>query len=131
MYRLVDRHRATLEKIKTREDGEYWGHMLIGEFYPDIPRSRAASGKLAALVGLTDYMDFFCLEGYYELLKEGKTLGQARKILAERMDRGFEKAMRILGGEKDGKRERRSKVAAKRGTQPQTLQAGPARSRER
>ena len=37
MCRLVDRHRAILEKIRTREDAEYWGHMLIGEFYPDIP----------------------------------------------------------------------------------------------
>ena len=76
MYRLVDRHRAILENIRTREDAEYWGHMLIGEFYPDIPGSRAASGKLAALVGLTDYMDFYCAGDFYSLLQEGKTLGE-------------------------------------------------------
>src|SRR6266508_2546948 len=58
MYRLVDRHRPILEKIRTREDAEYWGHMLIGEWYPEVPSSRAASGKLAALGGLTDYLDF-------------------------------------------------------------------------
>src|SRR2546428_10479111 len=72
MYRLVDRHRAILEKIRTREDAEYWGHMLIGEYYPEIPNSRGASWKLAALVGLTDYMDFYCTWGYYDLLKEGR-----------------------------------------------------------
>jgi hypothetical protein len=72
MYQLVDRHRAILEKIRTREDAEYWGHMLIGEFYPDIPGSRSASGKFAALVGLTDYLDFYCRDGYYDLLKNGK-----------------------------------------------------------
>src|SRR5256885_1173906 len=94
MYRLADRHRAILEKSRTRADAEYWGHMLIGEFYPDIPGSRAASGKLAALVGLTDYMDFYCAGDYYSLLLEGKTLGEARKTLAEQRDRGFEK----LGG---------------------------------
>src|SRR5467141_2825284 len=37
MYRLVDRHRAILEEIKSPEDAEYWGHMLIGEYYPDVP----------------------------------------------------------------------------------------------
>ncbi len=63
MYRLVDRHRPILEKIRTREDAEYWGHMLIVEWYPEVPSSRAASGKLAALVGLTDYLDFYCRDG--------------------------------------------------------------------
>jgi len=84
MHRLVDRHRAILEKIRTRENAEYWGHMLIGEYYPDIPGSRAASGKLAALVGLTDYMDFYCARDYYSLLKEGKTLEEARRTSRSR-----------------------------------------------
>lgn len=88
MYRLVDHHRATLEKIRTREDAEYWGHMLIGEYYPDIPNSRSASGKLAALVGLTDYMDFYCAGGYYDLLREGRTLEETRRILGERKGPG-------------------------------------------
>ena len=88
MYELVDRHRERLERIKTFDDAEYWGHILIGEYYPDIPRSRAASGKLAALVGLTDYLDFYCAPPeYYELLKEGKSLKQARRIVAARMKR--------------------------------------------
>ena len=100
MYRLVDRHRAILEKIKTREDAEHWGHMLIGKYYPDIPSSRAASGKLAALVGLTDYMDFYCASGYYELLKEGKTLEEARRILGERAARGIKELTRHLGSKK-------------------------------
>src|SRR6059036_4201266 len=100
MYRLVDRHRAILEKIRTREDAEYWGHMLIGEFYPDIPGSCAASGKLAALVGLTDYMDFYCAGDYYSLLLEGKTLGEARKTLAEQRDRGFEELGGLLASKK-------------------------------
>ena len=112
MYRLVDRHRAILEKIRTREDAEYWGHMLIGENYPEIPSSRAASGKLAALVGLTDYMDFYCAWGYYDLLKEGKTLEEARRTLEERRARGFEQFTRLLGSKKGGKREIRSRVAA-------------------
>ena len=43
IYELVDRHRATLEKIKTRDDAEYWGHILIGEYYPEVPNSRSAS----------------------------------------------------------------------------------------
>lgn len=115
MYRLVDRHRAILEKIRTREDAEYWGHMLIGEFYPDIPRSRSASGKLAALVGLTDYMDFYCAWDYYDLLKEGKSLEEARRVLEKRRDRGFNEFMRILGS-KPVKRESRSRVAAKERT---------------
>jgi len=97
MYRLVDRHRAILEKIRTREDAEYWGHMLIGEYYPEIPNSRGASGKLAALVGLTDYMDFYCTWGYYDLLKEGKTLEEAQMVLGERMARGIEEITRVLG----------------------------------
>src|SRR5213594_948911 len=97
MYRLVDRHRAILEKIRTREDAEYWGHMLIGEYYPEIPNSRGASGKLAALVGLTDYMDFYCTWGYYDLLKEGKTLEEAQMVLGERMARGIKEITRVLG----------------------------------
>jgi len=113
MYRLVDRHRAILEKIKTREDAEYQGHMLIGEYYPEIPESRGASGKLAALVGLTDYMDFYCAWGYYDLLKEGKSLEEARKILGERMARGIKQLTRILGSDKRRKREIRTRVAAK------------------
>ena len=104
MYRLVDRHRAILEKIRTREDAEYWGHMLIGEYYPDIPDSRSASGKLAALVGLTDYMDFYCASGYYDLLKEGKTLKEARRILGERMARGIKELTRLLDSKKGRKR---------------------------
>ena len=116
MYRLVDRHRAILEKIRSREDAEYWGHMLIGRFYPEIPNSRSASGKLAALVGLTDYMDFYCAGDYYDLLKEGKTLKEARRTLAERRDRGFNEFMRILSSKKVGKRESRSQVAAKKRT---------------
>ena len=108
MYRLVDRHRPILEKISTREDAEYWGHMLIGEYYPDIPNLRSASGKLAALVGLSDYMDFYCAWGYYDLLKEGKTLEEARKILGERMARRFKQLTRLLGSEKDRKREIRA-----------------------
>ena len=113
MYRLVDRHRAILEKIRTREDAEHWGHMLIGEWYPDIPGSRAASGKLAALVGLTDYMDFYCAWEYYDLLKEGNTLEDARSILAERRDRGLKQFGRLRGTKKGEKREIRSRVAAK------------------
>jgi len=113
MYRLVDRHRAILEKIRTHEDAEYWGHMLIGEYYPDIPNSRSASGKLAALVGLTDYMDFYCQWGYYDLLKEGKTLEEARRILGERRARGIKEFTLLLGSKKGGKREIRSRVAAK------------------
>ena len=116
MYRLVDRHRAILEKIRTRADAEYWGHMLIGEFYPGIPGSRAASGKLAALVGLTDYMDFYCAGDYYSLLLEGKTLGEARKTLAEQRDRGFEKLGGLLASKKTTTREVRSRPAAKRRT---------------
>ena len=102
MYRLVDRHRAILEKIRTREDAEYWGHMLIGEHYPEIPRSRAASGKLAALVGLTDYVDFYCAEGYYDLLKEGKTLKESQRILGERMAGGIKQLTRLLGSKRAG-----------------------------
>lgn len=113
MYRLVDRHRAILEKIRTREDAEYWGHMLIGEFYPDIPNSRGASGKLAALVGLTDYMDFYCAWGYYDLLKEGKTLDEARKIRGERWAQGIKEFTRPLGSKKSAKRKIRPRVAAK------------------
>jgi len=113
MYRLVDRHRAILEKIRTREDAEYWGHMLIGEYYPGIPGSRGASGKLAALVGLTDYMDFYCAWGYYDLPKEGKTLEAARRILGERRASGIKQFTRLLGSQKGGKREIRSRVAAK------------------
>ena len=116
MDRLVDRHRAILEKIRTRADAEYWGHMLIGEFYPDIPGSRAASGKLAALVGLTDYMDFYCAGDYYSLLREGKTLGEARRTLAEQRDRGFEKLGGLLTSKKTTTREIRSRPAAKRRT---------------
>ncbi len=110
MYRLVDRHRAILEKIKSREDAEYWGHMLIGEYYPDVPNSRSASGKMAALVGLTDYMDFYCAFEYYDLLKEGKTLKEARKILGERMAKNIKEFTRLVDSEK-GK---------KRGARPQT-----------
>jgi hypothetical protein len=102
MYKLVDRHRAILEKIETREDAEYWGHMLIGEWYPQVPESRAASGKLAALVGLTDYLDFYCRDGYYTLLKDGKTLKEARRIVGERRVRGIEELMQPLGAKKRG-----------------------------
>jgi len=90
--------------------------MLIGEFYPDIPGSRAASGKLAALVGLTDYMDFYCAGDYYSLLREGKTLGEARKTLAEQRDRGFEKLGGLLASKKTTTREIRSRPATKRRT---------------
>ena len=113
MYRLVDRHRAILEKIRTREDAEYWGHMLIGEYYPDIPNSRSASGKLAALVGLTSYMDFYCAWGCYDLLKEGKNLEEARRILGERMARGVKEFKRLLGSQKRKQREIRGRVGAK------------------
>jgi hypothetical protein len=116
MYQLVDRHRAIVEKIKTREDAEYWGHMLIGEYYPDIPGSRAASGKLAALVGLTDYMDFYCAWDYYSLLKGGKTLEEARRTFAEQRDRGFEKFGRLFASKKAAKRDIRSRTATKRRT---------------
>ena len=112
LYRLVDRHRVILEKIKTRKDAEYWGHMLIGEKYPEIPSSRAASGKLAALVGLTDYMDFYCAWGYYDLLKRGRTLEEARRILGERMARGIKQFARSLGTMKRRKREIHPRVAA-------------------
>src|SRR5437867_4485255 len=71
--------------------------MLIGEYFPEIPNSRGASGKLAALVGLTDYMDFYCTWGYYDLLKEGKTLEEAQMVLGERMARGIEEITRVLG----------------------------------
>ena len=104
MYRLVDRHRAILEKIKSREDAEYWGHMLIGEYYPDVPNSRSSSGKMAALVGLTDYMDFYCAFGYYDLLKEGKTLEEARKILGERIANNVKELIRLVDSEKSKKR---------------------------
>jgi hypothetical protein len=113
MYGLVDRHRAILEKIRTREDAEYWGHMLIGEFYPDIPNSRGASGKLAALVGLTDYMDFYCAWGYYDLLKGGRTLEEAREFLGARRAQGIKAFTRLLGSEKSAKRKIRPGVAAK------------------
>ena len=113
MYRLVDRHRAILEKIKTREDAEYWGHMLIGECYPEIPNSRSASGKLAALVGLTGYMDFYCAWGYYDLLKKGKTLEEARTIRGKRMARGIKELTRLLGSKKPKKHEIRVRVGAK------------------
>ena len=112
MYRLVDRHRVILENIKTREDAEYWGHMLIGGYYPEIPNSRAASGKLAALVGLTDYMDFYCAWGYYDLLKRGRTLEEARRILGERMARGIKQFARSLGSKKRKKRAIHPRVAA-------------------
>lgn len=114
MYRLVDRHRAILEKIRTREDAEYWGHMLIGEYYPDIPNSRLASGKLAALVGLTDYLDFYCAWGYYNLLKEGKTLEKARRILGERRARGMKQFARLLGSKEGGKREIRPRAGVRK-----------------
>ena len=113
MYQLVDRHRPILEKIRTREHAEYWGHMLIGEFYPDIPNLRSASGKLAALMGLTDYMDFYCRDGYYDLLKEGKTIKQARRILGERMARNIKQLTRLLGSKKRRKPEIRAWVGAK------------------
>jgi len=90
MWRLVDRHRPILRKIKTRDDAEYWGHVLIGTCYPDVPRSRAASGKLAALVGLTDYMDFFCSDGYADLVLRGMSLSQARKVMARRFTSGLD-----------------------------------------
>ena len=114
MYLLVDRHRAILEKIRTREDAEYWGHMLIGQYYPEISNSRAASGKLAALMGLTDYMDFYCAWGYYDLLKEGRTLEEARTILGERMSRGFKQLTRVLGAKKGGKREIRTRAIVRK-----------------
>ena len=110
IYELVDRHRATLEKIKTRDDAEYWGHILIGEYYPEVPNSRSASGKMAALVGLTDYLDFYCRDGYYDLLKNGKTLQEARKILGERRARNLQEFARLLGTKKRPKREVRAKV---------------------
>jgi len=112
MYRLVDRHRAILEKIRTREDAEYWGHMLIGEYYPDIPSSRAASGKLAALVGLTDYMDFYCASGYYELLKEGKTLEEARQVIGKRAARRIRELTRALASKKASASRRNPEDAA-------------------
>ena len=31
-------------RSRSREDAEYWGHILIGEYYPDVPTSRSASG---------------------------------------------------------------------------------------
>lgn len=105
MYRLVDRHRAILEKIKSREDAEYWGHMLIGEYYPDVPNSRSAAGKMAALVGLTDYMDFYCAFGYYDLLKGGNTLKEARKILGERIAKNVKEFIRLVDSE-EGKETR-------------------------
>ncbi len=113
MYQLVDRHRAILEKIQTREDAEYWGYMLIGEFYPDIPGSRSASGKFAALVGLTDYLDFYCRDGYYDLLKNGKSLEEARKILGERRARNLQEFARLLGTKKRAKREVRAQVGVR------------------
>ena len=113
MYRLVDRHRAILEKIRTREDAEYWGHMLMGEYYPEIPNSRGAAGKLAALVGLTDYMDFYCAWGYYDLLKEGKNLEETRMVLGERMARGIEEITRVLGQNKRRKSETRTRAGAR------------------
>jgi len=109
MYYLVDRHRAVLERIRTRDDAEYWGHMLIGEFYPEVSNSRSASGKLAALVGLTDYLDFYCKSGYYELLKAGKSLKEARTILEERRAKGFENMTRPLGSKKSRKSETRAR----------------------
>ena len=111
MYRLVDRHRAILEKIRTREDAEYSGHMLIGEYYPDILNSRLASGKLAALVGLTDYMDFYCAWGYYDRLREGKSLEEARRILGERRARGIKQLTRLLGSNKGRKGEIRARAS--------------------
>src|SRR6058998_1668855 len=49
MYRLVDRHRAILEKIRTREDAEYWGthaHRGILSGNPELARRlREARGS--------------------------------------------------------------------------------------
>ncbi len=117
MVELVDRHRVILKKIRTREDAEYWGHMLIGEFYPDIPHSRSASGKLAALVGLTDYLDFYCRWGYYELLKEGKTLEEARKVLGERMARGIKELARLVESNENRKRRIRPRGGVRKQSQ--------------
>lgn len=114
MYRLVDRHRAILEKIKNREDAEYWAHMLIGEYYPEVPNSRSASGKMAALVGLTDYMDFYCAFGYYDLLKEGKTLEEARKILGERVAKNVKEFIRLVDSEKGKKRRTQPRTKARK-----------------
>lgn len=86
--------------------------MLIGGHYPEIPSSRAASEKLAALVGLTDYMDFYCAWGYYDLLKRGRTLEEARRILGERMARGIKQFARSLGSYQRRKREIHPRVAA-------------------
>lgn len=121
-YRLVDRHMSILEKIKSREDAEYWGHMLIGEYYPDVVNSRSASGKMAALVGLTDYTDLYCAFGYYELLKEGKTLKEAREILGQRIAKNVREFIRTVesgegskgkNGPRSGAR-KSSKVKARR-----------------
>lgn len=114
MYQLVDRHRAILEKIESREDAEYWGHMLIGEYYPDVPNCRSASGKMAALVGLTDYMDFYCAFGYYELLKDGKTLKEARKILGERIAKNVREFIRTVESEESTRRENRPRSRARK-----------------
>jgi len=112
MYELVDRHRELLERIKTFNDAEYCGHILIGEHYPDIPKSRVASGKLAALVGLTDYLDIYgAPPEYYQLLKEGNSLRQARRILAVRTKRraaGAKSAV-VSGNERKRKPSRSSK----------------------
>jgi hypothetical protein len=117
MYRLVDRHRAILEKIKSREDAEYWGHMLIGQYYPDVPNSRSASGKMAALVGLTDYMDFYCAFGYYGLLKEGNTLEEARKILGERIAKNVKEYIRLVDSEEGKERETGSRTKVRKQSQ--------------
>ncbi len=113
IYQLVDRHRAILEKIKTRENAEYWGHILIGEYYPEVPNSRSASGKMATLVGLTEYLDFCCRWGYYDLLDAGKTLPEARKIRGEQMAKGIDEFTRLLGAKKQAKREIRARMGAK------------------
>ena len=68
---------------------------------------------LAALVGPTDYMDFYCAGDFYSLLQKGKTLGEARRTLAEQRDRGFEKLGGLLASKKTTTREIRSRPAAK------------------
>ncbi len=104
MWRLVDRHRALLKRIRTLEDAEFWGYRLIGEHYPDVPKSRGASGRLAALVGLTDYMDFYCSDGMAELVMQGKSLEEARETMAKRMRKGFEELVKLRKAARSRKR---------------------------
>ena len=54
---------------------------------------------MAALVGLTDYLDFYCAFGYYDLLKEGNTLKEARKILGERIAKNVKEFIHLVDSE--------------------------------